>query len=406
MGTTTHGLRDYAVVTGAYWVFTLTDGAIRTLVLLHLNELGYTPLEIAGMFAAYEVLGVLTNLVGGWLGARFGLKLPLGLGLLLQAATLGVLGVAADGLTLALLVGGQSACGVAKDLVKTSAKSYVKLVVPAGERGRLLRLVSVLTGSKNALKGLGFLLGGVLLASVGFGAACSGMAVALVLACGASMALLPSAPGKAQGVRPSSLFSDDARLNWLAAARLFLFASRDAWFVLAVPVFLRSDLAWSYAAVSGFLAAWTVGYGLVQAAAPRAIGAHPRGAQVAPFALASLVPLVAIAALLAAGVPPGATLVVGLVAFGVVFALNSALHSYLVVEYAAHDRPAASVGFYYASNATGRLLGTLLSGAVFAAAGLGADGVVACLVAAAVLTALSAALAVPLAAAERRHAVR
>lgn len=404
MTTATHGLRDYAVVTGAYWIFTLTDGAVRTLVLLHLNELGYAPLEIAGMFAVYEVLGVVTNLVGGWLGARFGLKLPLGLGLALQAAALAVLGASAEALTLALLVGGQGACGVAKDLVKTSAKSYVKLVVPAGESGRLLRLVAVLTGSKNALKGLGFLLGGVLLASVGFGPACFVMAAALAVACAGAMALLPRAPGKAKSVGVRSLFSDDPRLNWLAAARLFLFASRDAWFVLAVPVFLRTDLGWSYAAVSGFLAAWTIGYGVVQAAAPRAIGDRPRGGQVAPFAAALLLPLVAIAALLALGVAPGPTLVAGLVLFGLVFALNSALHSYLVVAYAARERLATSVGFYYASNATGRLLGTLLSGAVFAAAGLGRDGVVACLVAASTLTLLSAATALPLARAERGHA--
>lgn len=398
-----HRMRDYGVVTAAYWIFTLTDGAVRTLVLLHLADLGYGPLELAGMFAAYEVLGVATNLGGGWLGARFGLRLPLLLGLALQALTLFALGYAAGALTLGLLVAGQGACGAAKDLVKTSAKSYVKLVVPDGERGTLLRLVSLLTGSKNALKGVGFLLGGVLLATIGFRSACYAMAAALLVAQVATLVLLPRAPGRSVGVRLRGLVSDDARLNWLAAARLFLFASRDAWFVLAVPLFLRSELAWSVSGVSAFLACWTIGYGIVQAVAPRAIGRHPRAAQLAPFALVLLATLLAIAGLLATGSAPGPTLIAGLAVFGVAFALNSALHSYLVVAYAARDRLAFNVGFYYASNATGRLLGTVLSGALFAAAGSGTGGVVACVTAAAVLTLATALLAIPLSRAERAH---
>ncbi|QDU83435.1 Major Facilitator Superfamily protein [Planctomycetes bacterium Pla163] len=400
-----HGSRDYALVTAAYWVFTLSDGALRTLVLLHLSDLGYAPLAIAGMFAAYEALGVLTNLAGGWLGARHGLKLPLGLGMALQAATLLALGGAASTLPLALLVAGQGACGMAKDLVKTSAKSYVKLVVPEHEGSRLMRLVSLLTGSKNALKGVGFLLGGVLLGSIGFANTCYALGSALVVAGAVALAFLPPRPGQRAGSRVRELLSKDARLNWLAAARLFLFAARDVWFVLAVPVFLRVELGWSLAEVSGFLAAWTIGYGIVQAFAPRWIGREPDARRLIAAGLALVVPLVLVALFLDRGVAPGPVLVVGLSLFGLVFAANSALHSFLVVRYATRERVALDVGFYYASNALGRLVGTVASGWIYQSAGAGdggpTAGVVRCVLAAALLAALAFAFGLPLRRAER-----
>jgi MFS family permease len=288
-------MRDYAVVTGAYWVFTLTDGAVRTLVLLYLAELGYGALAIASFFVAYELLGVVTNLFGGWLGARFGLKFPLGLGLALQAATCAALALGADAPTAALLLVGQGACGVAKDLVKSGAKSYVKLVVPDGDHGRLMQLVSLLTGSKNALKGVGFLLGGVLLGAIGFGPACWSLALALGLALAAALVALPPQPGRSPKSKVRGLLSPDARINRLAAARLFLFASRDAWFVLAVPVFLRAVLEWSYASVSLFLALWTIGYGAVQALAPRFLGREPGARALLVWTALPVLPLAAVA---------------------------------------------------------------------------------------------------------------
>lgn len=398
----TGSMRDYAVVTAAYWVFTLTDGAVRTLVLLHLAELGYGALAIASFFVAYELLGVVTNLVGGWLGARFGLKFPLGLGLALQAATCAALALGADAPTAALLLVSQGACGVAKDLVKSGAKSYVKLVVPEGDHGRLMHLVSLLTGSKNALKGVGFLLGGVLLGAIGFGPACWSLALALGLALAAALVALPPQPGRAPKSKVRGLLSPDPRINRLAAARLFLFASRDAWFVLAVPVFLRAVLEWSYASVSLFLALWTIGYGAVQALAPRFLGAQPGARALLVWTALPVLPLAAVAVALASGYAPGTTLTVGLALWGALFAGASAIHSFLVVRWAARDALALDVGSYYASNAAGRLLGTLLSGALYQAAAEPLDGLVACIAAAALLALVAFALGFPLRAAERR----
>jgi MFS family permease len=397
-------MRDYAVVTGAYWIFTLTDGALRTLVLLHLADLGFSTLAIATYFAAYEALGVVTNLVGGRLGARFGLKLPLVLGLVLQAGVCGALALGSEGLGAALLFASQGASGVAKDLVKAGAKSYVKLVVPDGEPRRLMHLVSLLTGSKNALKGVGFLLGGVLLGAFGFRAACIAMSIALVLALSASLALLPSRPGKTPQPKVRGLLSPDARINRLAAARFFLFASRDVWFVLAVPVFLRTAGAWSATEVSLFLALWTIGYGIVQAAAPRFVGSAPTGRTLIGWSGALVIPLVALAFLVQRGFEPDTTIAIGLAVWGVVFAANSAIHSFLVVRFAARDALALDVGSYYASNAGGRLVGTLASGWLYQAAATPQSGLVASIGASAVLAALAFALCFPLRAAERRAA--
>ena len=86
----------------------------------------------------------------------------------------------------------------------------------------------------------------------------------------------------------------------------------------------------------------------------------------------------------------------GLAVFGVLFAMNSSLHSYLIVSVADRDEVAADVGFYYMANAAGRLVGTLLSGAVFQAAGEGLEGLAACLVASLLLVAASRLLCAPL----------
>jgi len=266
-------LRDYAVITGTYWVFTLTDGALRMLVLLHLHELGRTPFEIASLFLFYELFGVLTNFFGGWLGARRGLKLTLFAGVALQIGALGLLAAAASSLTVPVVMIAQAVSGTAKDLTKISAKSYVKQVVPEGDRRGLMRWVAILTGSKNTLKGVGFFVGGLLLTTLGFRHACLAMAVVLVVALIVATVLLPAATGRASrevGLR--HLLSRDARVNWLAAARFFLFAARDIWFVLALPIFLASVLGWSHPQVGAALAGWVIFYGLIQAAAPAYVG--------------------------------------------------------------------------------------------------------------------------------------
>jgi MFS family permease len=402
-------VRDYAVITGTYWVFTVTDGALRMLVLLHLHELGYTPLEIASLFVLYELFGVVTNLVGGWIGARYGLRSTLFSGLTLQIAGFSLLAANAGSLTLGLVMVAQAMSGTAKDLTKMSAKSYVKLVVPEDDLHGLMRWVALLTGSKNTLKGVGFFVGGALLTVLGFRGATLSMAVALALTLVVSWMLLPSAAGRASGeVRLSDLISRDPRVNRLSAARLFLFGARDIWFVLALPIFLSSVLGWAHAQVGAFLALWVIGYGIVQALAPKYVGgAGGSGGRPAPDAralglwtLALVVPLGGMLAALSAGVSPTFTLIVGLVVFAVVFATDSAIHSYLIVSYADADRVSLSVGFYYMANAAGRFTGTVLSGALFQVAGQGLPGLLTCLAGSLLFVLVSAGLCVPLRSAE------
>ena len=370
-------IRQYLVVTGNYWAFTLTDGALRMLVVLHFHGLGYSPLAIAALFLFYEIFGVVTNLVGGWLGARLGLNRTMNIGLGLQVAALLMLTVPAALLTVPWVMAAQALSGIAKDLNKMSAKSSIKLLVPDGRQGTLFTWVALLTGSKNALKGVGFFLGGALLALLGFGGAVLAMAAVLALVWLASLVLLNRDLGRARH-KPkfSELLSKSRAINILSAARLFLFGARDVWFVVALPVYLSATFGWDFWQVGGFLAAWVIGYGIVQSFAPHLTGKRrgrvPDGR--AAFVWAALLAL--LPALIALGLgsplPAQPLLIGGLLLFGVLFAVNSSLHSYLIVSYAREDGVSLDVGFYYMSNALGRLLGTLLSGWVFQAHGLAA----------------------------------
>ncbi|MFY2764236.1 organoarsenical effux MFS transporter ArsJ [Arenimonas sp. MALMAid1274] len=368
---------QYLLVTGNYWAFTLTDGALRMLVVLHFHQLGYSPLQVAMLFLFYEVFGVVTNLVGGWLGARLGLNRTMNLGLFLQVAALAMLAVPAVMLTVPWVMAAQALSGIAKDLNKMSAKGSLKLLVPAGEQARLYRWVALLTGSKNALKGVGFFLGALLLGLLGFDGAVLAMAGALVVVWIASLVWLKADLGKASA-KPKfrELVSKSAAINRLSAARLFLFGARDVWFVVALPVFLSTQLGWTHAQVGGFLALWIIGYGAVQALSPALTrtghGPAPDGRAAMAWALPLALIPAGIALALLAGWPPGPVLVGGLMVFGALFALNSALHSYLIVSYAREDGVSLDVGFYYMANAGGRLLGTVLSGAVYQAWGLAA----------------------------------
>ncbi|MCF7200752.1 organoarsenical effux MFS transporter ArsJ [Pseudomonas oligotrophica] len=370
-------IRQYLVVTGNYWAFTLTDGALRMLVVLHFHGLGYSPLAIAALFLFYEIFGVVTNLVGGWLGARLGLNRTMNIGLGLQVVALLMLTLPAALLTVPWVMAAQALSGIAKDLNKMSAKSSIKLLVPEGRQGTLFKWVALLTGSKNALKGVGFFLGGALLALLGFAGAVLAMAAVLALVWLASLLLLKRDMGKARH-KPkfSELLSKSRAINILSAARLFLFGARDVWFVVALPVYLSATFGWDFWQVGGFLAAWVIGYGIVQSFAPHLTGKRrgrvPDGR--AAFVWAAL--LGALPALIALGLgstlPAQPLLIGGLLLFGVLFAVNSSLHSYLIVSYAREDGVSLDVGFYYMSNALGRLLGTLLSGWVFQAHGLAA----------------------------------
>ncbi|WP_405118843.1 organoarsenical effux MFS transporter ArsJ [Pseudomonas leptonychotis] len=370
-------VRQYLLVTGNYWAFTLTDGALRMLVVLHFHSLGYSPLAIAGLFLFYEIFGVVTNLLGGYLGARLGLNRTMNIGLGLQVAALLMLTVPPAWLTIPWVMGAQALSGIAKDLNKMSAKSSIKLLVPGDQQGRLYQWVAVLTGSKNALKGVGFFMGGALLALLGFGGAVLAMAAVLALVWLASLLLLKKDLGKAKA-KPKfrELLSKSRAINLLSAARLFLFGARDVWFVVALPVYLSSVFGWDVWQVGGFLAVWVIGYGIVQSFAPaitgKVSGQLPDGRSA--FAWAAV--LAALPAAIALGLDSDLSaqwvLLGGLMLFGVLFAVNSSLHSYLIVSYAKEDGVSLDVGFYYMANAMGRLLGTLLSGWVYQAYGLGA----------------------------------
>jgi MFS family permease len=374
-------VRRYLVVTGNYWAFTLTDGALRMLVVLHFHQLGFSPLQIASLFLFYEFFGIVTNLLGGWLGARVGLNRTMSFGLGLQVAALCMLMVPTAWLTIAWVMVAQALSGIAKDLNKMSAKSAIKLLVPEGQPGRLYRWVALLTGSKNALKGAGFFVGGALLAALTFRGALAVMAGALFLVWAAGLWSLREEIGRASG-KPGfrELLSKSRPVNLLSGARLFLFGARDVWFVVALPVYLASELGWDFTLVGSFLAAWVIGYGAVQSVAPAITGATggrtsrsghaPGGGTAMAWALPLAVVPAAIALVMAGTGAHAAVLLWGLMAFGVLFAVNSSLHSYLIVSYAQADGVSLDVGFYYMSNAAGRLIGTLLSGWVYQRYGL------------------------------------
>ena len=364
-------LRNYVLVTGAYWADTITDGAIRLLVLFYFYERGYSPIAVATLFLFYEFFGIVTNLVGGWLAARLGLRFTLlgGLGMQLLALTM-LLVAPGSWLVVPYVMVAQAFSGIAKDLTKMSSKSAIKLVVPADASGQLYRWVSLLTGSKNALKGVGFFLGGLLLTTAGFHAA---LGVLIGLVASALVVVLVFMRGHLGRPDPKAkfraMFSNNHAVNVLAAARSFLFASRDVWFVVGAPVYLRTEQDWSFWQVGTFLAAWVIGYGIVQATAPRYIrDPDGRTATWLAFLLAVFPAGVAIA--LAAGADGDVAVVVGLLVFGLVFALNSAVHSYLILAYADGDKVAMNVGFYYMANAAGRLAGTMLSGVLYQTLGV------------------------------------
>lgn len=368
-------VRQYLIVTGNYWAFTLTDGALRMLVVLHFHSLGYTPLQIAALFLFYEVFGVVTNLVGGYLGALLGLNRTMNIGLALQVVALLMLTVPVAWLSIPWVMGAQALSGIAKDLNKMSAKSSIKLLVPDDQQGSLYRWVALLTGSKNALKGVGFFLGGALLAGIGFRAALASMAAALALVWVASLVLLKKDLGRAKA-KPKfrEILSKSRAINVLSAARLFLFGARDVWFVVALPVYLSTVFGWDFWQVGGFLAAWVIGYGIVQSLAPAITGKKsgqvPDGRAAFAWALLLAGLPAAIALALGTQLAPQVVVIGGLLLFGAVFAVNSSLHSYLIVSYAKEDGVSLDVGFYYMSNALGRLVGTLLSGWVYQAQGL------------------------------------
>ncbi len=368
-------IRQYLIITANYWTFTLTDGALRMLVVLYFYGLGYSPLEIALLFLFYEIFGVITNLIGGWLGAHLGLNKTMNIGLFLQIFALCMLLVPESLLTVPWVMAAQAMSGIAKDLNKMSAKSAIKLLVPRDASNALYKWVALLTGSKNALKGAGFFLGGALLTFVGFKLAILSMIVALTLVWIFSLWYLKKDLGKAKS-KPKfkQIFSKSSAINTLSAARMFLFSSRDVWFVVALPLYLSTTFGWDHLYVGSFLAAWVIGYGVIQMIAPvitSKVSANlPDGRHAFSWAAALISVPVIIALALHYQWHADVVLLLGLLAFAILFAVNSSLHSYLIVSYAREDGVSLDVGFYYMANAMGRLVGTVLSGWLFQAYGL------------------------------------
>lgn len=380
-------IRQYLVITFSYWTFTISDGALRMLVVLHFHQLGYSPLEIAMLFVLYEFFGIVTNLVGGWLAARLGLNITMHLGLAIQVVALSMLLVDPQWLSVAYVMVAQALSGIAKDLNKMSAKSSIKMLVDDNAQSTLFKWIAILTGSKNALKGFGFFVGAALLALLGFQGAILLMAVVLFVVLIWSMLKLQRDLGKTTfKARFRDVLSKSPAINRLSAARFFLFGSRDIWFVVALPVFLSAQLEWSPVAVGALLAGWVIAYGVVQALAPRISGYSkqhaPQGRQVFLWSLPLLVLPLLIALAIWSEVAVMWALTAGMLVYGALFAINSAMHSYLIVSYADAQGVSLDVGFYYMANAGGRLFGTLLSGWVYQVAGLEA-----CLVISAVMIA-------------------
>ena len=377
--------RNYAIVTAAYWGFTLTDGALRMLVLLHFYQLGYSPFTLAFLFLLYEAAGVLANLIGGWLATRFGIQRMLCVGLLTQITGFALLSMLDPGWTAAVSVAwvvlAQGICGVAKDLTKTASKSAIKITqaqakADGGGNQQLFKWVAWFTGSKNAMKGVGFFMGGLLLQTLGFQVSLWVMAALLMLVLAGVVLSVPTMMGKARASKSvKELFAKNPGINVLAAARVALFGARDIWFVVGVPVFLYAQ-GWTFTMVGGFLAAWTIGYGLVQAMAPQIVRRSADGlsAEVPAARIWSLwlalIPLCIATAVLLQAPQLQWWVVGGLGLFGFAFAINSSVHSYLILAYAGSEKAAEDVGFYYAANALGRFLGTLLSGLLYQWGGL------------------------------------
>ena len=385
------GLSAYIAVTAAYWAFMLTDGALRMLVLLHFHTLGFSPVQLAYLFVLYEIAGMITNLSAGWIAARFGLTSTLYAGLAIQVIALIALAQLdpgwAIGVSVLFVMVVQGASGVAKDLAKMSSKSAVKILAPTTEGG-LFRWVAVLTGSKNAVKGLGFLLGAGLLAAIGFTGAVLGMAAVLGVILVLVLVAMPAGlPKGSKGAKFTDVFSKSANVNWLSAARVFLFGARDVWFVVGIPIYFYAVLSdgseagnrAAFFTIGTFMALWIILYGAVQAGAPKLLGARTRpetdmarAARSWAWGLAAIPAALTLASLFAPGPQPWltATLIAGLLLFGAVFAVNSSLHSYLILAFSKAERVTMDVGFYYMANAAGRLVGTVLSGLTYQVGGL------------------------------------
>jgi MFS family permease len=375
---------SFVLITLAYWFFMLTDGALRMIVLLHFHILGFTPLQLAYLFLLYEFLGMITNLTAGWVAKRFGLNKTLFVGIILQILSLLILSQVNQSWNIPYLVTfvmfTQGLSGIAKDLTKMSAKSSVKLLSP-DQNLKLFKWVSLLTGSKNAVKGFGFLFGALLLSFTSFYISLITMAILLTTI---FIIILLSLNTDIGSVDKKSkfidVFSKNKNINYLSLGRVFLFGSRDTWFVVGLPIFLYSALSdgsiegnkKAFFVIGSFMAAWTIFYGLVQTITPKILIKDKLfSTQTKIWAgLLCLIPILLLGLNYYFNEYIIYNVMFLLFIFGFVFAINSSIHSFLILNYTNKDRVTLDVGFYYMSNAFGRLIGTLLSGLTYEYGGL------------------------------------
>jgi len=385
-----HNQFSYLVVTASYWTFMLSDGALRMLVLLHFHQNGFSPIQLAYLFLFYELAGIFTNLTAGWLASKFGLKFTLISGLIIQILSLYLLSQLnqnwSQGFSVFYVLIVQGLSGVAKDLTKMSSKSAVKLLAPENNMS-LFRWVAVLTGSKNTIKGLGFLVGSILLATLGFYKSLIFMTVIVSFILIVALVLLKNDLFNIKkDVKFSDVFSKSRNINFLSAARVFLFGSRDVWFVVGLPIFfynifsdgsLESNQRAFYI-VGSIMAMWVIFYGLIQANSPKLFlkinNVDPNLVQICKkwvcYLFFNVIFLTLLFSVINEELLKNLIVFLGLFIFCFIFAVNSSIHSFLILKFSKKKNVTLDVGFYYMANATGRLAGTILSGLTFQLGGL------------------------------------
>ena len=367
---------SFFLITFSYWFFMLTDGALRMLVLLHFHTLGFTPLQLAYLFLLYEFFGMVTNLTAGWIAKKIGLNITLYSGLFLQILSLLLLTQIDKNWSITLSVifvmATQGLSGIAKDLTKMSSKSSVKLLAP-DNNSKLFQWVSFMTGSKNAVKGFGFLLGSLLLTFIGFKSSLFFMAAFLSITLILVLILLKDKLSTTKkDTKFSEVFSKNKNINYLSLGRVFLFGARDTWLVVGLPIFLYSILSdgsiesnhKAFFVIGTFMAGWTVFYGFVQSITPKLVSNNNSTRKQIEFWASALavIPLFLIPLNFYTQDFLLHNTIFVLFVFGFVFAINSSIHSFLILKFTDKNRVTLDVGFYYMSNAFGRLMGTLLSG--------------------------------------------
>ena len=367
---------SFFLITFSYWFFMLTDGALRMLVLLHFHTLGFSPLQLAYLFLLYEFFGMVTNLTAGWIAKKIGLNITLYTGLFLQILSLLLLTQIDKNWSITLSVifvmATQGLSGIAKDLTKMSSKSSVKLLAP-DNNSKLFQWVSFMTGSKNAVKGFGFLLGSLLLTFIGFKSSLFFMAAFLSITLILVLILLRDKLSTTKkDTKFSEVFSKNKNINYLSLGRVFLFGARDTWLVVGLPIFLYSILSdgsiesnhKAFFVIGTFMAGWTVFYGFVQSITPKLVSNKNSTRKQIEFWASALtvIPLFLIPLNFYTQDFLLYITIFVLFVFGFVFAINSSIHSFLILKFTDKNRVTLDVGFYYMSNAFGRLMGTLLSG--------------------------------------------